>query len=234
MVVIENVSNLRAILMQAIYERIVQNQRLLDMFTANPLPFDMYRIDHATGRRMRSPHMMHMVYVGYYNLHECLINEGDVDSAIEQARSRKEGDMYEDLLPAYQLKWLREQHALQLAKEERARADIEAAKQRQTEQDTSSEPSTIDTPGSMITDKAMLDAPSVSTINLTGFIEDLSHGKDDTRIMALDMPYMVLNVIDSPVYVPDDTKPCIIERNPDIDYAVYVPDPYFIEPKGDI
>lgn len=135
MTVMVKINNLRAIMMQAMYDRIVQNESLRALFIENKLPFDMYRVDEETGRRMRAPHMMHMVYVGYHNLLECLKEGGDVDSAIFHARNEKDGDMYRDLLPAYQIAWLNNREKQLKEKEERARLDALAEQQAQKERE---------------------------------------------------------------------------------------------------
>lgn len=127
------VNNLRAIMMQAMYDRIVQNEKLRELFINNTLPFDMYHIDFDTGRRMRAPHMMHMVYIGYHLLFECLYEGGEVSAAIEHARNIKEGDMYNDLLPAYQIEWLNNQERIRKEKEERKRLDAIAEEEAQKE-----------------------------------------------------------------------------------------------------
>lgn len=126
-------NNLRAIMMQAMYDRIVQNEKLRDLFIDNTLPFDMYHIDTETGRRMRAPHMMHMVFVGYHLLFLCLYEGSDIDSAIQHARNNKEGDMYADLLPPYQIEWLKNQERIRLEKEERKRLDALAEEEAQKE-----------------------------------------------------------------------------------------------------
>ena len=112
-------SNLRSIMMQAMYDRIVQNEKLRELFIENTLPFDMYHVDYESGRRMRAAHMMHMTYVCYHMLFECLSEGGDVESAIQHARNDKEGDMYAKLLPAYQVEWLKNQERIRAEKAER-------------------------------------------------------------------------------------------------------------------
>lgn len=126
------VNNIRAIVMQAMYDRIVQNEKLRTLFIDNTLPFDMYHIDNETGRRMRAPHMTHMAYVCYHLLFQCLSEGGDVDSAIQHARNDKEGDMYANLLPAYQIEWLKNQERKRLEAEERKR--LEALAEEEEEQ----------------------------------------------------------------------------------------------------
>jgi hypothetical protein len=60
---------------------------------------------------------------------------GDVDSAIFHARNEKDGDMYRDLLPAYQIAWLNNREKQLKEKEERAHLDALAEQQAQKERE---------------------------------------------------------------------------------------------------
>ena len=160
------VNNIRAIVMQAMYDRIVQNEKLRTLFIDNTLPFDMYHIDNETGRRMRAPHMTHMAYVCYHLLFQCLSEGGDVDSAIQNARNDKEGDMYANLLPTYQIEWLKNQERKRLEAEERKRLEALAE---QEEEQRRKELMALD---SAIETESRTDAaPAVVEEHVVGYIE---------------------------------------------------------------